>query len=82
MEISHRKPHFLEISQGCKDNIRKLLKVPEDYTIMLNQGGATSQYTAVLKNLIGLRPAKKAMYLTTGLWSLQCLTEAKRHLSP
>jgi phosphoserine aminotransferase len=45
---------------------------------MLNQGGATNQYTAVVKNLIGLKPAKKAMYLTTGLWSNFCITEAKK----
>jgi phosphoserine aminotransferase len=41
MELSHRKPEFIEISNMCKDEIRKLLNVPDDYTIMLNQGGAT-----------------------------------------
>ena len=39
------------------------------------------QYTAVIKNLIGLKPQKKAMYLTTGLWSHQCITEARKHYS-
>jgi len=28
--------------------------------------------------LIGLKPAKKAMYLTTGLWSTFCITEARK----
>ena len=69
MELSHRKPEFIEISDVCKDEIRKLLNVPETHTIMLNQGGATLQYTAVIKNLLGLKPYKKAMYVTTGLWS-------------
>ena len=78
MEISHRKPEFFFISDKCKDEIRKFLDVPDDYTIMLNQGGATQQYTAVIKNLIGLKPGKKAMYLTTGLWSGFCITEAKK----
>ena len=41
MELSHRKPEFIEISDVCKDEIRKLLNVPETHTIMLNQGGAT-----------------------------------------
>jgi hypothetical protein len=27
------------------------------------------QYTGVVKNLIGLKPQRKAMYFTTGLWS-------------
>jgi len=47
---------------------------------MLNQGGATLQYTAVAKNLIGLKPQRKAMYLTTGLWSSQCITEARKFI--
>ena len=78
MELSHRKPEFLHIDAQCKKDIRTLLNVPDDYTVMLNQGGATNQYTAVVKNLIGLKPAKKAMYLTTGLWSNFCITEAKK----
>ena len=80
MELSHRKPEFIEMSQMCKDEIRKLLNVPDDYAIMLNQGGATMQYTAVIKNLINLKPAKKGMYLTTGLWSTQCIAEARKHV--
>lgn len=71
---------FIDISEGGKDELRKFLEVPETHTIMFNQGGATSIYTAVVKNLIGLRPAKKAMYLTTGLWSEQCVTEARKHI--
>ena len=31
---------------------------------------------------MGLKPQKKAMYLTTGLWSLQCITEARKHFAP
>ena len=80
MEMSHRSPMFIEISDGGKEEIRKFLDVPETHTIMFNQGGATSIYTAVVKNLIGLKPAKKAMYLTTGLWSEQCLSEARKHI--
>ena len=82
MELSHRKSEFIEISDMCKEEIRTLLNVPDDFTIMLNQGGATMQYTAVVKNLLGLKPHKKAMYLTTGLWSKQCITEARKHVEP
>ena len=49
---------------------------------MNSVGGATLQYTAVLKNLMGLKPYKKAMYLTTGLWSKQCFAEASKHFTP
>ena len=27
------------------------------------------QYCSIVKNLIGLKPARKAMFFTTGLWS-------------
>jgi len=36
----------------------------------------------VVKNLLGLKPARKAMYFTTGLWSELCLTEAKKFIEP
>ena len=36
MELSHRKPEFVEISEMCKNEIRTLLQVPDDFTIMLN----------------------------------------------
>lgn len=78
MELSHRKPEFINISDMTKEEIRRFLQVPDDFTIMLNQGGATNQYTAVVKNLIGLKPARKAMYVTTGLWSTQCIKEASK----
>jgi phosphoserine aminotransferase len=42
MELSHRKQHFIDISDGAKMELRKLLQVPDDFAIMLNQGGATS----------------------------------------
>ena len=73
MELSHRGPDFHKMSDAGKNEIRKLLNVPETHTIMLNQGGATAMYTGILKNLIGLKSDKKAMYFTTGLWSEQCI---------
>lgn len=82
MELSHRSKWFLDVSEGGKDELRKFLNVPDTHTIMFNQGGATSCYTGIVKNLLGLKPQKKAMYLTTGLWSEQCLAEARKHIPP
>jgi len=80
MELSHRSKEFHTMSDAGKGEIRKFLNVPDNFTIMLHQGGATGQYTAVLKNLVGIKPAKKAMYFTTGYWSEQCLEDARKHL--
>lgn len=69
LELSHRQDEFRYISQMTKKEVRKFLKVPDNFVVMLQQGGATMQYTAIVKNLIGLKPARKGMQLKTGLWS-------------
>ena len=37
MELSHRQDEFRYISVNCKNEIRKFLKVPDNYRIMLQQ---------------------------------------------
>jgi phosphoserine aminotransferase len=37
------------------------------------------QYTAIVKNLIGMKPARKANMLVTGLWSMQGFDEISKH---
>jgi len=69
MEVNHRGPEFKYIDSMTKAEIKKFLKVPDTHVIMMQQGGATMQYCSMVKNLIGLRPARKAMFMTTGLWS-------------
>jgi phosphoserine aminotransferase len=36
MELSHRGSDFAEISENCKQDIRRLLNVPDDFTVILN----------------------------------------------
>ena len=71
MELSHRQDEFVWISNQTKNELRKFLKVPDNYRILLQQGGATMQYTAIVKNLIGLKPKKIANLCVTGVWSKQ-----------
>jgi phosphoserine aminotransferase len=79
MELSHRQDEFRYISIMSKREVRKFLRVPDNYVIMFQQGGATMQYTAIVKNLIGLKPQKKCMLMRQGMWSNQCLAEVKKH---
>lgn len=79
MELSHRQDEFRYISVMTKNEIRKFLNVPDNYRVLLQQGGATMQYTAVVKNLIGLKPKKIANLLVTGMWSNQNYAEMKKH---
>lgn len=71
MELPHRSDEFRYISNMTKDEIRKFLKVPKNYRILLQQGGATMQYTAIVKNLIGMKPKRVANLIVSGLWSEQ-----------
>ncbi len=41
MELSHRQDEFRYISVMTKNEIRKFLKVPDNYRVLLQQGGAT-----------------------------------------
>jgi len=69
MEMTHRQDEFRYISIMTKKEIRRFLQVPDHFRILINQGGATMQYTACVKNLIDLKPHKKSMLLLTGLWT-------------
>ena len=75
MELSHRQDEFRHISTSTKDEIRKFLQVPDNYRVLLQQGGATMQYTSIAKNLLSLKPGRKLNMLVTGLWSCQSFDE-------
>ena len=42
LELSHRQDEFRYISQHTKNEIKKFLNVPDNFKILLQQGGATN----------------------------------------
>jgi len=40
MELSHRSKEFRQISESVKASIRRMLSIPENFTILFTQGGA------------------------------------------
>lgn len=81
LEISHRSPAFMEIIEATEANLRKLLNVPEDYSILFLQGGGRLQFSMAPMNLIGDLGAfkgKSADYLVTGSWGKQAMAESKK----
>ncbi|QDZ25106.1 phosphoserine aminotransferase [Chloropicon primus] len=84
MEMSHRGKAFTRIIEEAEADLRELLGVPDEYSVLFMQGGATAQFAAVPYNLgwsddvtdVGFRP--RADYLTTGSWSKKALAEAKK----
>ena len=50
------------------------MQVPDDYSVLLIQGGATLQFSMLPMNV--LHPGESADYLTTGSWSKKAFAEA------
>ncbi len=74
-EMSHRGKHFLAIAQALETDIRELMAIPENYKILLLQGGATAQFSFIPQNI--LRDKTKACYLKTGAWSEKAIKDAQ-----
>lgn len=75
-EISHRSREFEDIITRAEADLRELLAIPDDYSVVFMQGGATLQFSAVPLNL--LPEGKTADYLLTGSWAEKALAEAKK----
>ncbi len=76
MEISHRSKEFVELADRCESNLRALLGVPDDYSVLWVQGGATLQMAMAPLNLAG--PDDVADYVQTGSWGKKAFGEAQK----
>ncbi len=76
IEVSHRSKEFVKIMNEAQDLVRELLNVPEGYSILFLQGGASLQFTMVPYNF--LKKGGTAAYINTGRWSEKAMKEAKR----
>ncbi|MGE5340627.1 MAG: 3-phosphoserine/phosphohydroxythreonine transaminase [Candidatus Omnitrophota bacterium] len=74
MEISHRSKDFENVIETAEQKIRKLLGVPDNYSVMFIQGGASLQFGMIPMNLL---QGAKADYLHTGSWASKAISEAK-----
>jgi phosphoserine aminotransferase len=76
MEISHRSKTFEDILHKAVDDMRVLAGIPEQYKVLMLQGGASLQFSMVPMNL--LPQGGNADYVVTGAWSQKAVKEAKR----
>ena len=74
MEVSHRGKDFIALAERCETNLRKLLSIPDDYSVLFVQGGATMQMAMVPLNLAAA--AQPADYVVTGSWGKKAVGEA------
>jgi phosphoserine aminotransferase len=75
LEISHRSPDFVEVMDEVRDLVKKALSIPDGYTVLFLQGGATLGFTIAALNM--MRNNKKAGYIHTGTWAKGAIGEAK-----
>lgn len=79
IEISHRSKEFEALLSDCDALIRELANIPANYQLLYTHGGAQMQFAAVPLNLLGRKPARKAVYSETGHFSRLANEEAKRY---
>ena len=75
LEISHRSKDFEAVVNEAVTLVKELLNVPDGYSVLFLQGGASLQFSMVPYNL--LDEGDTAAYLETGVWAKKALKEAK-----
>lgn len=76
IEVSHRSKDFVEVMDNACNLVKELLNLPEGYSVLFLQGGASLEFLRVPYNL--LKVDGKAAYLDTGTWSSNAIKEANK----
>lgn len=76
LEHSHRGKAFLAVYEETVALCRELGSIPNDYSVLFLQGGASTQFFMVPMSF--LSKDTTADYLVTGAWSQKAVKEAKR----
>lgn len=77
MEMSHRSKVYEEIIYGAEALLRELMSIPDNYKVLLLQGGAWSQFSMVPLNL--MNGSGKADFVLTGQWAVKAYQEAQKY---
>ena len=78
MEMSHRSPEYDKIIKDAEANLRKIMNIPDNYKVLFLQGGASTQFSSVILNLINKSESKKGLYAVTGQFSGKAYKEAQK----
>ena len=75
-EMSHRSKPFMAVNDEANALLRELMGIPEDYSVLFVQGGASQQFAAVPLNLL---VNGKADYLVTGNFAQKAYEEGLKY---
>ncbi|PCJ83090.1 MAG: 3-phosphoserine/phosphohydroxythreonine aminotransferase [Flavobacteriales bacterium] len=75
IEISHRSKEFISVMEKARALVKELLNVPENYSVLFLQGGASLGFLTAAHNF--MRKDGKSAYTVTGEWARKAAKEAK-----
>ena len=76
IEMSHRGKPFMAVNDEANALLRELMNIPDDYSVLFVQGGATQQFAAVPLNLL---KNGKADYILTGNFATKAYEEGTKY---
>ena len=74
--MSHRSKPFMEVNSEAQQLLRELMNIPEDYSVLFVQGGASQQFAAVPLNLM---TSGVADYIVTGNFAGKAQQEGAKY---
>ncbi len=75
IEMSHRGKHYDDVHMEVIALTKEIYGVPDDFSVLFIQGGATLQFAMVPLNL--LTAGTKGAYTNTGTWGKGAITDGK-----
>ena len=76
IEMSHRGKPFMAVNAEAQALLRELMNIPENYSVLFVQGGASQQFAAVPLNLL---KNGKADYILTGNFASKAYEEGVKY---
>lgn len=73
LEMSHRSSDFADIAAKAEADLRTLLAIPSNYSVLFMQGGASAQFTLCVQNL---DTHNRVAYANTGYWAQKAMASA------
>lgn len=74
LEVGHRTPEFQRLMQEARADLRELMSIPDDYSVLFLGGAARAQFAMIPMNLV--KENQKAAYIISGVWSSLAFDEA------
>jgi len=73
MELSHRSKQFQTVIDEAEADLKKILGLGDDYSVLFLQGGATHQFIMLAMN--ALHDGDEADYIVSGKWASRAFEE-------